>query len=201
MKDCGYYCIELTGKHGKGKVTIVDKDIYEKYGHLKWHQSNWGYAMRRVGGSGQPKQTVLLHRLIMDAQPGQIVDHCNRDKLDNRRKNLRFVTAQQNARNIPGVKGYSYDTSRNKWAVVYHKKFIGRYDTEQEASRAYQLAKSGQIKSENRRKYYMLPKHISKQYGKYAVSIQRGGERTRKVAIQTLEEALSIRDNILAQEK
>ena len=201
MKDYGYRCIELTGKHGKGKVTIVDDDTYQKYGHLAWHQSNWGYAMRRVGDKGKPKRSILLHRLVMDAKKGEVVDHCNRNRLDNRRSNLRITTPKQNARNRSNVKGYTFDKSRNKWLVTYHKKFIGRYDTEQEASRAYQLAKSGQEHEKTRRKYYMLPKHVSKQFGKYVVGVKIDGKRYRKVSIPTLEEALSIRDNILAKEK
>jgi hypothetical protein len=43
----------------------------------------------------------------------------------------------------------------------------------------------------------MLPEHISKQFGKYVVSIQKDNKRFRKVAIPTLEEAISIRDNHL----
>lgn len=42
----------------------------------------------------------------------------------------------------------------------------------------------------------MLPKHISKQLGKYAVSVQKNGKRLRKVGIRTLDEAISWRDKI-----
>lgn len=49
-----------------------------------------------------------LHRLIMGAKPGQIVDHINRDTRDNRRANLRFVTPSQNMMNrkCPNKSGY-----------------------------------------------------------------------------------------------
>jgi hypothetical protein len=34
---------------------------------------------------------VYMHRLIVDAQPGDLVIHLNKDKLDNRRSNLKLI--------------------------------------------------------------------------------------------------------------
>jgi hypothetical protein len=130
-----------------------------------------------------------------------VVDHLNGNRLDNRKSNLRVTTQLENSRNRKGDKGYCYDKSKSKWLVRYRGKFFGRYDTEEEAKRAYQLARSGVEYKTTRRKYYMLPKHISKQFGKYVVSIQKDNKRFRKVGILTLDEAISIRDNILEKEK
>lgn len=80
--------------------------------------------------------------------------------------------------------------------VRYRGKFYGRYETEEEAKRAYKLACSGVEYKTTRRKYYMLPKHISKQFGKYRVSLQVDKKLYRKVGLQTLEEAISWRDNL-----
>ena len=41
------------------------------------------------------KKYYALPRLILNAQKGQIIDHRNRDPLDNRRCNLRIVNARQ----------------------------------------------------------------------------------------------------------
>lgn len=182
--------ILLSGRLGKGKSTKVDDDDYEKYNHLVWHLSDTGYAVRKSG------KTVRLHRLIMDCPEGMVVDHLNGDKLDNHKSNLRICTQSENAKNMHNVKGYSYDKSKNKYVVRYRNKFYGRYATEEEAKKAYRLACSGVEYQTTRRKLYMLPKHISKQKGKYVVSIQVRGKKYYKVSIDTLQEAISWRDNI-----
>ena len=183
--------ILLSGKGGKGKSVKVDDDDYEKYNHLRWYLSDTGYAVRRTNG-----ETFRLHRLIMNCSEGMVIDHLNGDKLDNRKCNLRVCTQLENARNMHNTKGYCFDKSKGKYMVRYRGKFYGRYETEEEAKRAYKLACSGVEYKTTRRKYYMLPKHISKQFGKYRVSLQVDKKLYRKVGLQTLEEAISWRDNI-----
>lgn len=182
--------IELSGKKGKGKRTLVDESTLKKYGHLSWYLSDTGYAVRKPQG-----HIVRLHRLVIQAKEGDIVDHLNGNKLDNRLVNLRVCTQKENNQNHKNIKGYAWDKSRNMWIVRYRSTFHGRYTTEYDAKRAYQLACSGYEYKKTRRKLYMLPKHISKQKGKYVVSIQKNNKRFRKVAISTLEEAVSIRNN------
>ncbi|MCQ8279892.1 HNH endonuclease [Acetobacteraceae bacterium KSS8] len=52
------------------------------------------YAFCKIGG-----KTTYLHRMIMSAPKGVVVDHVNGNGLDNRRANLRFATSSQNAAN------------------------------------------------------------------------------------------------------
>ena len=181
--------IILSGKKANGKSVIVDDDDYKKYNHLVWHLSDTGYVVRRNNG-----ETTRLHRLIMNCPEGLVVDHLNGNKLDCRKSNLRICTQAENTKNHHGTKGYCYDKSKKKWKVRYKNKFCGRYETEEEAQRAYQLAKSGQEYQTTRRKYYMMPKHISKQFGKYVVFVQKNNKKLRKTGILTLDEAISWRD-------
>lgn len=185
--------IYLSGKNGGNKKTKVDDEDYKKYSTLKWWLSKQGYV---VGRMDNPGRLVRLHRLIMNCPENLVVDHLNGDKLDNRKCNLRVCSTKENANNRHDIKGYTYDKEYKKYKVRYKGKWYGRYNTEEEAKEAYKLAKSGVEYSCRRRKYYMLPKHISKQFGKYVVGVQINNNRYRKVGIKTMEEAIKYRDNL-----
>ena len=136
-------------KLNKGFVAIVDADDYERVSRYKWRvmtadRRRTQYARCKIYG-----QAVLLHRFIMQARPGQIMDHINRDGLDNRKANLRFVTRSQNAVNVDkrrsanatsSYKGVYWDKSKRKWTsrlMVNGKALFRRLPTEEEAARAY----------------------------------------------------------------
>lgn len=80
------------------------------------------------------------------------VDHINRDPWDNRRENLRYATAAQQAANTEKCfgkskfKGVSWDTAREQWRVECwlggKRQSGGYFDSETDAARAYdQLAR------------------------------------------------------------
>ncbi len=100
-----------------GAVARVDAIDYGAVSALKWHSLKGKYARASVVAGGKPR-TVLMHRLILGALPGQLVDHINGDGLDNRRSNLRIASAAGNARNAAtrgasGVVGVR--RSNKKW--------------------------------------------------------------------------------------
>jgi hypothetical protein len=80
------------------------------------------------------------------------IDHRNRNSLDNRLINLRWCSRSDNLRNREKMtgcsskyKGVSFDKSRNKWTAEIwckelfkrKKKFLGRFNTEEEAYNAW----------------------------------------------------------------
>lgn len=106
------------------------------------------YAARKDGSHGKPV-TVRLHRAVMGLDPGdkRQVDHINGDGLDNRRANLRIVTAAQNAQNRPANlgrtskhRGVSWNTARGEWrahaALDYKFIHLGCFDNETAAAEA-----------------------------------------------------------------
>lgn len=103
----------------KNKTVLIDDediDIFDKY---NWHISDSGYIIWRGLINGK-KRTIRLHRLIMHADDDQIVDHINRNKLDNRKSNLRFVTCSENLRNTlryENAKCYYYDNTKRRWTI------------------------------------------------------------------------------------
>lgn len=97
-----YVEIVLRGVRSRGKKTLIDVADLPRVENHSWFLNNTGYARRTSetkNGSGP-----LLHRVVMGLGPSDSdprrVDHINRDRLDNRRANLRIVTPGQNAQNV-----------------------------------------------------------------------------------------------------
>lgn len=94
-------------------------------------------------------KNVRVHKIVMgDSPDGLEIDHINRNKLDNRKINLRFVTHADNLRNRSGwsyskLKG-AYFNKRSKskpWKSEIRingvKTHIGYYATAEQAHQAY----------------------------------------------------------------
>src|SRR5574343_318717 len=91
----------------KGKYAIIDKKDFPLVSKFKWQ------SVGQKGYASATKKRILMHRLIMSAKNGQEIDHINGNIRDNRRKNLRFVTHQQNCFNHRGYKKYKGVTKVN----------------------------------------------------------------------------------------
>lgn len=109
--------IELT----KGKYALIDDKDFELVSNYSWYYCD-GYAMSGKYIGNYKTKTILMHRLINDTPDGFDTDHINRDKLDNRKINLRSVTRSHNAINInlkknnkSGFTGVVWDKQMKKW--------------------------------------------------------------------------------------
>jgi hypothetical protein len=140
----------------QGKVAIVDDGDAARVLAYKWtlltikrEGKITYYARRNVAPHGWngPQKSILLHRFILNAPDGIHVDHIDLDGLNNRRSNLRLATNSQNHCNIPsrphrtGLRGVEKIRHSESYGarIKVNGKLIrsGRFDTPEEAARAY----------------------------------------------------------------
>lgn len=125
------------------KYDPEDEDLFKS---RKWriHRSS-GYLCAKING-----KFVYFHRAVLGF-PNGIVDHINRNKLDNRKKNLRVVCRHINAvnrdiqkNNTSGYRGVSFLKKNKVWmsCITVNKKrhYLGCYSTAKQAAVAYNLA-------------------------------------------------------------
>ncbi len=129
-----------------GETALVDDADAALVENYSWQLSARGYARSTIQG-----KSVQMHRLIMAARECDEIGHVNGNKLDNRRKNLRFgkhsdhtANQQMHVNNKSGLKGVSWDKTRGKFRVTirkdYKKIHVGRFDDLEAAARAYNRA-------------------------------------------------------------
>ena len=137
--------VALNGKKGEGLFALIDLKDLTLIAKYKWYISTGGYARTTIhikGSTAGDSRCVsyYIHRLILGEPPheGVHADHVNRDRLDNRRENLRWVTHQQNCHNsnpISGFKGTKKDGTR--WTARLRNLHLGSYGTDKEAALVY----------------------------------------------------------------
>lgn len=139
--------VELRRRDGSVRaLALIDDEDYPTIAGMRWKLSvPGGYAASTTGG--ELGRVTYMHRLLMGLTPGDglTVDHINRNRLDNRRVNLRVVTAAENYQNVaakPGTtsefRGVYWDKAKGKWRAsvgLRGKNYIlGVFDVEEEAA-------------------------------------------------------------------
>lgn len=134
----------------QGKTAVVDDEDYEWLSQWKWsYHTAYGYAMRSVTkNEGRNIRVTTMHREVLGCPPC-VVDHRNRNKLDNRKENLRLATPNGNQwnrgidrSNKTGFKGVR--RHRNGWQASIgfrgERKHLGTFSNKYDAARAYNAA-------------------------------------------------------------
>lgn len=140
----------------RGMSALVDDEDFEYLAQFKWRVVSLGnggdhlYAGRTARDRKPCGEMVLMHREIMGVRgkPENLIDHKNRNGLDNRKLNLRPCDRHQNSANRRSKIGASsgflgvffYKRDRNWTAKIrFNKKLyhLGYFDDEIKAALAY----------------------------------------------------------------
>lgn len=116
-----------------GEKIIVDDEDFDGLMQKSWHVGGGGlYALHTEYVNPKKNRELLMHRLILGAKKGEVVDHINHNGLDNRRENLRITTQRFNTANQRGWK-------KRKGSETKHKGVFYRHDDgSRERTRKYQ---------------------------------------------------------------
>ena len=136
----------------RGYYAIIDAEDAPLVEGVSWRAKpgNTGiiYAARDCRDGSGNWTVVRMHRVILGAKDKTLVDHLDHDGLNNRRNNIRLCSHSENNQNarkrIKGsskYKGIYWKERDKKWyaRIMLNGKriFLGSYDTEDEAHKAY----------------------------------------------------------------
>ena len=128
-----YAEIVLYGRNNKEKGrAIIDVDDVEKVSQYKWHLTKNGYIATTIN-----RKRVKLHRFIMNVWKNEcdynsnVIDHINRNPLDNRKSNLRIVSQKENMNNK--------NCNKKVIAIIDNKPFM-TFDTIKEGAEYFGIS-------------------------------------------------------------
>ena len=128
---------------------FVDEDNFNEINKYKWYRRTFEYqnitkfyvsSSNKING-----KRISLHKFIMGLVPkGKVIDHINGNGLDNRKINLRIVSRSHNNQNrvkadnvSSKYRGVSICNKSNKWVAAYAGKYIGKFESQEEAAITY----------------------------------------------------------------
>ena len=118
---------------------IIDIEDYTRVKQYNWHLKKGYWYSKNLN--------LSLQNFILGKQAGFIVDHIDRNKNNNRKRNLRHITQANNTKNrtkpnnnTSGTMGVSFCKNSNKWRarICVDKKtiYLGYYEEIEDAIKA-----------------------------------------------------------------
>lgn len=144
-------------------IDLLHERYYYKDGHL-FYKKDVGTKIKKGSKAGSISgcsfhgyiitkinyKTYTVHRLIFAMHNRYfppLIDHIDRNKINNKIENLREATNSENLinsklskKNTSGYKGVRYNKKNKKWTAIicrnYKQSYIGSFDTPEEAHQA-----------------------------------------------------------------
>ena len=138
--------IELT----QGLFALVNEEDFEYLNKEKWCAMNLKKADKIYAVRRHKNKIVYMHRVILNPEKGMVIDHIDRNGLNNTRDNIRACTPSQNQANrrvwikktssrflgvIKHQNGWLSSITKNRIRMT-----IGCFKDEIEAAKAYNEA-------------------------------------------------------------
>lgn len=129
------------------KFALVDDEDFDFLNKFKWYAHKGGNTYYAVIKENWFIVT-RMHRLILGVENECIIiDHIDRNGLNNQKSNLRICNNSENQANrikkrfcSSNYKGVYFDKKNNKWICHFNRKHIGYFDSEIEAAITYDAA-------------------------------------------------------------
>lgn len=99
--------IRLSGHNPDNLCAVVDDEDFERASAHRWFAHRAKRSLTVYAKAARERSTIYLHRFILGAGDGQIVDHVDGDGLNCRRLNLRFVSQSENV--LAGIARRAFD--------------------------------------------------------------------------------------------
>ena len=110
-----YYLIYSTNTSDIG---YIDADMLEDVIKYCWHVDSYGYFVSQTKINKGKRKNIKMHQFLF----GKWVDHADRNKLNNRKYNIRPCTRSDNTHNASirsdnssGYTGVAWNKTNNRW--------------------------------------------------------------------------------------
>lgn len=126
-KKSNIYSQKLTDENGEyyliystntSDIGYVDANMLEDVQKYCWHVDSYGYFVSQTRTDDGKRKNIKMHQLLFD----KWVDHADRNKLNNRKYNIRSCTRNENTHNAnirsdnaSGYIGVSWNKTNNRW--------------------------------------------------------------------------------------
>lgn len=129
----------VVGKLDSGEEFYIDAEDFTKISDKSWHITPKGYLRHNFRGENGTMSFSMHHYVLGDKADGAQIDHIDRNKLNNRKSNLRVCDSFENAQNrglrktnTSGYTGVQYNKSKRKyeaWITAKGNKiYLGQFN-------------------------------------------------------------------------
>ena len=143
-----YYELHIITTHNQEAFSKIDKDDYNRVSQFKWSLSVHKNDIRVIASSPELRRIGLHQFILQNDNDSKVIDHINRDPLDNRKANLRITSrainstnAKKRIENKSGIRGVYRRDAR---PGISKAAWICEWSDEKRHSRSFSVEKYGE---------------------------------------------------------